>query len=599
MPALEKYKNFFNKSEEERSELYNEQSTTTLKKDSRVANYLGTDDKHLIAIIRNVLHIYDWAQHKETRDLELTEEEKILIDENIDLRKLQSSSTNMKTETSAMEISIEQPSEKVESTSMEFTLIHANIQTDDCKNTTNTELTSMEVTYTQTNKSEDGNDPEIEIEYLNMPRKRNFMEKDSDSSSAENEQDAVKLVLLNNECGVIDYGLASQIEEIVSKDQKNGKNNNSKKQKYYEDIYNSVWAPKGNFRLQESTSHYFFTIWDLPKEMRAGEIKNFLSYFGTASILAWQQYPKTKAAYIKIATNLEKRENSLRDNWSVQLNQGKTYRTTPGRFDSTMLEDRNKYKCTIYNVPRTALDSLLLRQLKKYNVQAVHTLCNRNGNQSGRAHIYFKSEEDRIQAQKTSLYYYNTKLAWQSTSNSFEGKDYTNAQLSYKKDNMHSYKGKRQLNETETGEEQNLDKKPRYTNTYRKPSKHNCENKENKPSSSTSFGTIVQQKRSLSVMNMNRKTESSNTYNTGKAKLAKREIPELQEFDINNTVPVSQPPIHINTKPRKKEGKERTKPQADNFTQHEALAEILKKLSKIEKDYESILLSGALAPNRS
>ena len=74
MPALEKYKNFFNKSEEERSELYNEQSTTTLKKDSRVANYLGTDDKHLIAIIHNVLHIYDWAQHKETRDLELTEE---------------------------------------------------------------------------------------------------------------------------------------------------------------------------------------------------------------------------------------------------------------------------------------------------------------------------------------------------------------------------------------------------------------------------------------------------------------------------------------------------------------------------------------------
>ncbi|CAG8550466.1 6588_t:CDS:1, partial [Dentiscutata heterogama] len=97
----------------------------------------------------------------------------------------------MKTETSAMEISIEQPSEKVESTMMEFTLIHANNQTDDCKNTTSTELTSMEVTHTQTNKPEDRNDPEMEIEYLNTPRKRNFIEKDSDSSSAENEQDAV------------------------------------------------------------------------------------------------------------------------------------------------------------------------------------------------------------------------------------------------------------------------------------------------------------------------------------------------------------------------------------------------------------------------
>ncbi|CAG8697710.1 11105_t:CDS:1, partial [Dentiscutata heterogama] len=58
--------------------------------------------------------------------------------------KLQSSSTNMKTETSAMEISIEQPSGKVESTTIEFTLIYTNDQTDDYKNITSTELISME-----------------------------------------------------------------------------------------------------------------------------------------------------------------------------------------------------------------------------------------------------------------------------------------------------------------------------------------------------------------------------------------------------------------------------------------------------------------------
>ncbi|CAG8657043.1 14267_t:CDS:1, partial [Dentiscutata heterogama] len=113
-----------------------------------------------------------------------------------------------------MEISIEQPLEKVESTTMKFTLIHANDRTDDCKNITSTELTSMKVTYTQTNKPEDVNNPEMEIGYLNIPRKRNFIKKDSDSTLAENEQDVVKLVLLYNECGVIDYGLASQIEKI-------------------------------------------------------------------------------------------------------------------------------------------------------------------------------------------------------------------------------------------------------------------------------------------------------------------------------------------------------------------------------------------------
>ncbi|CAG8757731.1 5008_t:CDS:1, partial [Dentiscutata heterogama] len=101
--------------------------------------------------------------------------------------KLQSSSTNMKTETSAMEISIEQLSEKVKSTTIEFTLIYANDRTDDCKNITSTELTSMEVTHSQTNKPEDVNDPKIEIKYLNTARKRNFIEKNSDSSLAENE----------------------------------------------------------------------------------------------------------------------------------------------------------------------------------------------------------------------------------------------------------------------------------------------------------------------------------------------------------------------------------------------------------------------------
>ncbi|CAG8601716.1 13878_t:CDS:1, partial [Dentiscutata heterogama] len=97
----------------------------------------------------------------------------------------------MKTETSAMKISIEQSSEKVELTTMEFTLIHANDRTDDCKNITSTKLTLMEVTHTQTNKLEDVNDPEMEIEYLNTPHKKNFIEKDSNSSLAENEQDAV------------------------------------------------------------------------------------------------------------------------------------------------------------------------------------------------------------------------------------------------------------------------------------------------------------------------------------------------------------------------------------------------------------------------
>ena len=41
MPALEEFKNFFNKNEEERSLLYSRQNATILKKDKKIASYLG------------------------------------------------------------------------------------------------------------------------------------------------------------------------------------------------------------------------------------------------------------------------------------------------------------------------------------------------------------------------------------------------------------------------------------------------------------------------------------------------------------------------------------------------------------------------------
>ena len=59
MPELNEFRNFFNKNEVDRASLYNKQSSTMLKKDKRIAKYLGTDNTHLIATIHNMLHIYD------------------------------------------------------------------------------------------------------------------------------------------------------------------------------------------------------------------------------------------------------------------------------------------------------------------------------------------------------------------------------------------------------------------------------------------------------------------------------------------------------------------------------------------------------------
>ncbi|CAG8813903.1 5845_t:CDS:1, partial [Gigaspora rosea] len=103
---------------------------------------------------------------------------------------------------------------------------------------------------------------------------------------------------------------------------------------------------------------------------------------------------------------------SLREHWSIVLSQKKTYMVTPGRFDIAELEKRNNYRGIIRNIPTKATKSLLLRQLKKYKVQAVQILNNSNGNKARRAYIYFSSEQDKKAAQDTSVYYFDTKLFW-------------------------------------------------------------------------------------------------------------------------------------------------------------------------------------------
>ena len=72
------YKNFFNKSDKEKTELYKEQNKNILEEDKKVARFLGSDEVYLVAIIRNVLHTYDWAQHKRAREQNLTKEEESL-----------------------------------------------------------------------------------------------------------------------------------------------------------------------------------------------------------------------------------------------------------------------------------------------------------------------------------------------------------------------------------------------------------------------------------------------------------------------------------------------------------------------------------------
>ena len=87
-------------------------------------------------------------------------------------------------------------------------------------------------------------------------------------------------------------------------------------------------------------------------------------------------------------------------------------RITSGRFDSEVLEERRKYKAALQDISKSALESMLLRQLRLLRVKAVFISNNSNGNKRSIAFAYLESEEDCKRAKKMSVFYYYNKLSW-------------------------------------------------------------------------------------------------------------------------------------------------------------------------------------------
>ena len=118
MLELIDYKNFFNKTQEERLAIQKKQSAFIWEEDKKVASYLGTSETYLVAIIHKVIQLHDYAQHKVIRNQPLTEEEKILL-EHPSIIKTQADN--------ASRVSTQEENEliKLEPISMDFTTIQA------------------------------------------------------------------------------------------------------------------------------------------------------------------------------------------------------------------------------------------------------------------------------------------------------------------------------------------------------------------------------------------------------------------------------------------------------------------------------------------
>ncbi|RIB02356.1 hypothetical protein C2G38_2228045 [Gigaspora rosea] len=100
------------------------------------------------------------------------------------------------------------------------------------------------------------------------------------------------------------------------------------------DIYESDWAPRNSEsyfakKVSQPNNTYAFILWDIPLEVHAHKIKDWLFYYGKATIERVNYLGKTKSAVIRINSMANSRLKALKTSWAIQSENGKTLRTMP------------------------------------------------------------------------------------------------------------------------------------------------------------------------------------------------------------------------------------------------------------------------------
>src|SRR5260364_126550 len=116
-----------------------------------------------------------------------------------------------------------------------------------------------------------------------------------------------------------------------------------------------------------------YTVWDIPRDMSPHTLRKELSFFGNISIIQWRGRETSSAALIQIRFKSIERKQNWESKWAVALKRsGRLLRMTMNEFDKEKLGKRNQYKTKVTNVPKYAIDSLLLRQLSSVNAKSVY-----------------------------------------------------------------------------------------------------------------------------------------------------------------------------------------------------------------------------------
>ena len=103
-------------------------------------------------------------------------------------------------------------------------------------------------------------------------------------------------------------------------------------------------------------------------------------------------------------------KEKLKNLWAIEVEEGRLARISIGNMELNALKKREQYRAIIKNIPSSAMECLLLRQLKKIFAKNVHIRRNSNRNQSNIAIVDFESKKDKEEAMKYAIIYNYTRL---------------------------------------------------------------------------------------------------------------------------------------------------------------------------------------------
>jgi hypothetical protein len=244
------------------------------------------------------------------------------------------------------------------------------------------------------------------------------------------------------------------------------------------DIHTSIWAPKNRKELPTQEKSFYnqsrkseelieenavtknskfeidLTIWDVPKNLAYQRVSRCLSFYGRITIERQKDVKRGQAMYLHVVCWNKQRYEQLKELWLIHLEEGRMCYIILGIFDEETLEERRRFAAVLFGLPKTALESMLLRQLKHHRVKAVYIPFDSKGHQRDIAFAYFENEIDCNRAQKTNAQYYNYRLTWSRVNSTRNQNTITEQVLTLKqqeeeedKENHEAKKRKRVLTE--------------------------------------------------------------------------------------------------------------------------------------------------------